>query len=215
MEEYLQYKIEKALKNGKVYNWETTTYGKTRYDEDVHYLRFFETEFSGIVYNDTLTSELELSSEPTASPQNINEVDWKIETTLFESDDEIYNVIYDNDLFSYKIFPVNDFKLDMGNDDDKIDIKQSSGDIFIDPSHNAISIDIGVYEQGSNKLLESSHDTISKFFATVNFIKELNFNIMIWNYFNEGGEGKQRDKAYRGEDKLLKLGEDQVQASLD
>ncbi|GKC47960.1 hypothetical protein Tco_1065682 [Tanacetum coccineum] len=40
-------KIERALKNDKVYNWETTTYGKIMYDED------------------TLTSELEFSSEPT------------------------------------------------------------------------------------------------------------------------------------------------------
>ncbi|GJX70039.1 hypothetical protein Tco_0307210 [Tanacetum coccineum] len=30
----------------------------------------------------------------------------------------------------------------------KIDIKQSSGDISIEPLHNVISIDIGTYEQG-------------------------------------------------------------------
>ncbi|GJR18544.1 hypothetical protein Tco_0967071 [Tanacetum coccineum] len=31
MEEYVQYEIEKALRNGKVYNWETATYGKIRF----------------------------------------------------------------------------------------------------------------------------------------------------------------------------------------
>ncbi|GJT41293.1 hypothetical protein Tco_0941158 [Tanacetum coccineum] len=80
-----------------------------------------------IVYKDALTSELEFSSEPMVNPQHVNDVNWKIETSLSDSDDEKYDIIYDNDLFSYKIFPVNDLKLDMGNGDDKIDIKQSSG----------------------------------------------------------------------------------------
>ncbi|GJW88301.1 hypothetical protein Tco_0163641 [Tanacetum coccineum] len=83
--------------------------------------------FPAIVYKDALTSELEFSSEPMVNPQHVNDVNWKIETSLSDSDDEKYYIIYNNDLFSYKIFPVNDLKLDMGNGDDKIDIKQSSG----------------------------------------------------------------------------------------
>ncbi|GJY54096.1 hypothetical protein Tco_0445760, partial [Tanacetum coccineum] len=55
------------LRNGKVYKWETATYGKIWYDEDVHYLRFFETEFPAIVYNDALASKSDFSSEPTVS----------------------------------------------------------------------------------------------------------------------------------------------------
>nr|GEX72779.1 hypothetical protein [Tanacetum cinerariifolium] len=54
MEEYVQLETKWALRNGKVYNWETTTYGKIWYDEDVHYLRVVETEFPTIVYNDAL-----------------------------------------------------------------------------------------------------------------------------------------------------------------
>ncbi|GJW60560.1 hypothetical protein Tco_0109895 [Tanacetum coccineum] len=54
IEEYVQLETEKALRNGKVYNCETATYGKIWYDEDVHYLRFFKTEFPAIVYNDAL-----------------------------------------------------------------------------------------------------------------------------------------------------------------
>nr|GEV01927.1 hypothetical protein [Tanacetum cinerariifolium] len=65
MEEYVQYETEKVLKNGKVYNWETATYGKIWYDEDVHYLRFVKMEFPAIVCNDALTSKLDLSSKPT------------------------------------------------------------------------------------------------------------------------------------------------------
>ncbi|GJR36642.1 hypothetical protein Tco_1212326 [Tanacetum coccineum] len=66
MEEYIWLETEKALRKGKVYNWETATYGKFRYDEDVHFLRSVETEFPAIVYNDALTSKLELSCEPTS-----------------------------------------------------------------------------------------------------------------------------------------------------
>ncbi|GKB52138.1 hypothetical protein Tco_0902891 [Tanacetum coccineum] len=102
------------------------------YDEDVHFLRSVETEFPAIVYNDALTSELEISCEPTVSPQHNDKVNWKIEKSLSDSDDENYTVIYDNDSFSYKIFNVDDLELDMGNGDDKIDIKQSSGDLSIE-----------------------------------------------------------------------------------
>nr|GEW27691.1 hypothetical protein [Tanacetum cinerariifolium] len=86
MEEYIWLETKKALRKGKEYNWETAMYGKISYDEDVHFLRSVETEFPAIVYNDALTSERELSYEPT-------------------------------------IFTVDELKLDMGNRDDKIDIK--------------------------------------------------------------------------------------------
>ncbi|GJS19138.1 RNA-directed DNA polymerase, eukaryota, reverse transcriptase zinc-binding domain protein [Tanacetum coccineum] len=101
-----------------------------------------------IVYNDPLTSELELSCEPTVSPQHIDKVNWKIEISFSDSDDDNYTVIYDNYLFSYKIFNVDDLKLDMGNDDDKIDIKQSSGDLSIKPLPNE-SMDVGAERQGN------------------------------------------------------------------
>nr|GEW87916.1 retrovirus-related Pol polyprotein from transposon TNT 1-94 [Tanacetum cinerariifolium] len=61
MAKYIQVKEEKARRRGQEYNWETATYGKIWYDEDVHNLRSFEKEFSAIVYNDDLTSEPEVS----------------------------------------------------------------------------------------------------------------------------------------------------------
>ncbi|GKC55641.1 hypothetical protein Tco_1083239 [Tanacetum coccineum] len=183
MEEYIRLETEKALRKGKVYNWETAMYGKIRYDEGVHFLRSVETEFPAIVYNDVLTSELELSCEPTENPYHINKINWKIVISLSDSDDENYTIIYDNDLFPYKIFNVDDLKLYMGNGDDKIDIKQSSGDLSIE---NVINTDVGACAQGSNKLLETSHDTSSKFFKTETFIKELYVNTMTWNYLNKG-----------------------------
>ncbi|GJS20956.1 hypothetical protein Tco_0449588 [Tanacetum coccineum] len=161
MKEYIWLETEKALRKGKVYNWEIAMYGKIRYDEDVHFLRYVETEFPAIVYNDALTSKLELSCEPTVSPPHIDKVNWKIEISLSDFNDENYTVIYDNDSFSYKIFNVDDLKLDLGNGDDKIDIKQSSGDLSIESLPNLINTDVGSYAQGSNKLLKTSHDTSS------------------------------------------------------
>ncbi|GKG00949.1 hypothetical protein Tco_0305654, partial [Tanacetum coccineum] len=81
IEEYIRLEEEKARRHGKVYNWETATYGKILYDEDIHDLRFAETEFPAIVINDTLMSE------PTVSSLN-NKIDFRI--SFDESDDEDY-----------------------------------------------------------------------------------------------------------------------------
>ncbi|GKD29889.1 hypothetical protein Tco_1240667, partial [Tanacetum coccineum] len=88
MEEYIRLEEEKSRRSGKVYNWETATYGKIWYDEDVHDLRSVETEFPAIVFNDTLTSKVMLSCETTVSPLNDNKIDFRI--SLDESDDEDY-----------------------------------------------------------------------------------------------------------------------------
>ncbi|GJV28120.1 hypothetical protein Tco_1384568 [Tanacetum coccineum] len=142
MKEYVQYETENALRNGKVYNWKTSTYGKIRYVDDINDLRFFD--FPAIVYDDALSLVSGFSSEHTISSQHVNEVNLKNETSMSEYDDEEYNVISYNDLFPFNIISVNDSKLDTDNDDDKIDIKQSSGNISIEPLHNVISIDIGM-----------------------------------------------------------------------
>ncbi|GKE88782.1 hypothetical protein Tco_1566257, partial [Tanacetum coccineum] len=92
MEEYIILEEEKARRRGKVYNWETATYGKIWYDEDVHDLRYVETEFLAIVFNETLMSE------PTVSSLNNNEIDFII--SFDESDDEDYTIIFDKNSFS-------------------------------------------------------------------------------------------------------------------
>ncbi|GJY08716.1 hypothetical protein Tco_0375770 [Tanacetum coccineum] len=272
MVKYIRLEEEKARRHGKVYNWETTTYGKIRYDEDVHdlgsaetefpaivfydtltseaaiscepmvsslnndeidfrisfdefddedcmvifdknsfsykiisvnnlktnsendndkvnmpllpspkpmvscfddldFFKDFENEFPAIVYNDALTSKLEFLTKPAVSPQHIDEFDLKDETSLSECDEEEQNVLYFNDLFPFNLIYHDDSKSDKDNDDDKINIKQSS-------RGNVINIDDDAYAQRSNKLLETSHDTSNRFFKTETFIKELNFNIM-------------------------------------
>ncbi|GJZ69797.1 hypothetical protein Tco_0633347 [Tanacetum coccineum] len=114
MEEYIRLEEEKARRRGKVYNWETATYGKIWYDEDVHDLRSVEIEFPAIAFN-----EKTLSCEPTVSSLN-NEIDFRI--SIDESDDEDYTVIYDKNSFSYKIISVNDLKTDSKNDNDKVNM---------------------------------------------------------------------------------------------
>nr|GEV30735.1 hypothetical protein [Tanacetum cinerariifolium] len=270
IEEYIMLEEEKARKRGKVFNWETTKYGKIWYDEDVHDLRSVETEFPTIVFNDNLTlnetlfyeptvsslknnkinfrisfdesddedytvvfdknsfsykiistndlkmdsendikkvnmplfpspepsisciddldffkdfknefpaivynvalmSKSDFSTEPTLCPQHIDEYDLKDETSLFKYDEVEQNVFYFNDLFSFNIIYPDDIKLDKDNDDNEIDMIQSSGG-----NENT---------QGSNKLLKASHDKINKVFKMKSFIMELNVNIVDQKYF--------------------------------
>ncbi|GJT28657.1 hypothetical protein Tco_0908932 [Tanacetum coccineum] len=146
------------------------------YFNDFDYFKFFEKEFPAIAYNDALTSNF--SPEPTVSLQHIDEFD---EASLSECDDEGQNVIYFNDLFPFNAIYLDDLS-DKDNDNDKIDIEHSSGDLSIEPLPNVIKIDT----QGSNKLLKTSHDTINKFFKTNTFNKELDFDIVTCNNLNKG-----------------------------
>ncbi|GJY89825.1 hypothetical protein Tco_0505021 [Tanacetum coccineum] len=118
--QYIRLEEEKARKSRKVYNWETATYGKIWDYEDIHNLRSVETDLPAIVFNDTLTSEVALSCEPTVSSLNDNEINFRI--SFDESDDEDYTVIYDKNSFSYKIISVNDLKTDSENDNEKVNM---------------------------------------------------------------------------------------------
>nr|GEZ70326.1 hypothetical protein [Tanacetum cinerariifolium] len=62
MKEYIRLEEEKARRHGKVYNWETATYGRIWDNEDVHDLGSIDIEIPAIVFNNTLTSEAALSA---------------------------------------------------------------------------------------------------------------------------------------------------------
>ncbi|GJZ06119.1 hypothetical protein Tco_0539912 [Tanacetum coccineum] len=156
------------------------------YFDDLDFFKDFEKEFPAIVYNDAQTSKLDFLTEPTLSPQHIDEFNLKDETSLSECDEEEQNVLNFNDLFPFNVIYPNDSKSDKDNDDDKVDIEHSSGDLSVKPLPDVINTDVGAYAHGSNKLLETSHDTSNKFFKTETFIKGLNFNIMTWNHLNKG-----------------------------
>ncbi|GKA61736.1 hypothetical protein Tco_0761255, partial [Tanacetum coccineum] len=150
-----------------------------------NYLDFFkdfENEYPAIVYNDALTSKSYFLTEPAVSPQNIDEFNLKDETSLSECDEKEQNILYLNDLFSFNVIYPDDLKSDTDNDNDKIDIEQPSGDMSVIPSPNVINVDT----QGSNKLLETSHDTSNNFLKIETFIKNLNVNIMTCNHLSNG-----------------------------
>ncbi|GJY77850.1 hypothetical protein Tco_0483651 [Tanacetum coccineum] len=156
----------------------------TSYFDDLDFFKDFENEFPAIVYNDVQTSKSDFLTEPTLSPQHINEFDLNDEASLFECDEEEQNILFFNDLFSFKVIYPDNSKSDKDNDDDKIDIEHSSGDMSIIPLSNVINDDVGAYAHGSNKLSETSLDTSNKIFKIETFIKKLNFNIMTWNHIN-------------------------------
>nr|GEX55958.1 hypothetical protein [Tanacetum cinerariifolium] len=140
--------------------------------DDLDFFKDFEKEFPVIVYNDALTSKSDFSTEPTLCPQRIDEFDLKDETSFSEYDEVEQNVLYFNDLFPFNIIYPDDLKSDKDNDDNEIDMIQSSGG-----NENT---------QRSNKLFEASHDKINKVSIMKSFVMELNVNIVAWNYFVNG-----------------------------
>nr|GEV45651.1 hypothetical protein [Tanacetum cinerariifolium] len=103
------------------------------YFDDFNYFKDFENEFPVIAYNDALTSKLDLS-KPTVSPQHINAFD---ETSLSECNGEEQKVIYFNDLFPFNVIYPDDLS-DKDNDNDKINIEHSSGDLSIETLPNTV-----------------------------------------------------------------------------
>ncbi|GJY42921.1 hypothetical protein Tco_0431134 [Tanacetum coccineum] len=127
MEEYIGLEEEKAQRHGRTFNWQTATYGKMEYykGEDDSFTNF-ETEYPAIVFDDT--SDAALSCEPTVIPFNENEIDFRI--SFDESDDEDYMVIFDENLFSYKMISIDNLKMDLENENDKVNMPS-----FSSPEH--------------------------------------------------------------------------------
>ncbi|GJS08005.1 hypothetical protein Tco_0364801 [Tanacetum coccineum] len=65
-----------------------------------------------------------LSCEPTVRSLNNNEIDFRI--SFDESDDEDYTIIFDKKSFSYKIISINDLKMDLENDNEKVNMPSFS-----------------------------------------------------------------------------------------
>ncbi|GKE67597.1 hypothetical protein Tco_1521758, partial [Tanacetum coccineum] len=64
MEEYIKLQAKKAQRRGRTFNWETATYEKV-YCDNLDFFTNFEADFPAIVYNDAVTSNQNVSSEPT------------------------------------------------------------------------------------------------------------------------------------------------------
>ncbi|GJY05854.1 hypothetical protein Tco_0371794, partial [Tanacetum coccineum] len=129
------------------------------YFDDLDFFKDFENEFPSIVYNDALTSKSDFLTEPTVSPQHIDEFKLKNETSFSECDEEEQNILYSTNLIPFNIiYP------DTDNDNDEIKIEQPSEDMSVILLPNVINVDDSAYAHGSNKLLETSHDNSNKFF---------------------------------------------------
>ncbi|GJX99678.1 hypothetical protein Tco_0356697 [Tanacetum coccineum] len=115
------------------------------YSNDLDFFKDFENEFPAIVYNDALTSKSNFLTEPTVSPQHIDEFNLKNETSLSKCDEKEQNVLYFNDLFPFNEIYPDDLKSDKDNDIHEIDIEQSLWDMSIIPLPNVINIDDGSY----------------------------------------------------------------------
>ncbi|GKE62725.1 hypothetical protein Tco_1513092, partial [Tanacetum coccineum] len=127
----------------------------TSYVDDLDFFKDFENEFPAIIYNDAQMSKSDLLTEPILYPQHIDEFNLKDETSLSECDEEEQNILNFNDLFPFNVIYPNDSKSDKDNDDDKVDIEHSSGDLSVKPLPDVINTDVGAYAHGSNKLLET------------------------------------------------------------
>ncbi|GJR49900.1 hypothetical protein Tco_1400421 [Tanacetum coccineum] len=103
------------------------------YFDDLDFFKDFENEFPAIVYNDAQTSKSDLLTEPILNPQHIDEFNLKDETSLSECDEEEQNVLNFNDLFPFNVIYPDELKTDTDNDNDKVDIEHSSGDLSVKP----------------------------------------------------------------------------------
>ncbi|GKA82953.1 hypothetical protein Tco_0789701 [Tanacetum coccineum] len=127
----------------------------TSYFDDLDFFKDFENKFPIIVYNNAQTSKLDLLTELILNPQHIDEFNLKDKTSLSKCDEDEQNVLNFNDLFPFNVIYPNDSKSDKDNDDDKVDIKHSSGDLSVKPLPDVINTNVGAYAHGSNKLLET------------------------------------------------------------
>nr|GFA44961.1 hypothetical protein [Tanacetum cinerariifolium] len=104
--------------------------------KDIDYFKDFETDFPVIVYEDALETDHKISSEPTVSPHNDND----LRISFDEYDDEDYTVIYDKNSFFYILIFVNNLKTDSENDNYKVNI--SSNDVIVEQSSSSIVDDV-------------------------------------------------------------------------
>ncbi|GJY21861.1 hypothetical protein Tco_0394427 [Tanacetum coccineum] len=127
--------------------------------DDLDFFKYFENEFPAIVYNDALMSKSDFLTKPTLSPQHIDELDLKDETSLSKYDEVEQNVLYFNDLFPFNAIYPDELKSDTNNDNDKINIEQSSRNLSVNPLPDVINTDVGAYAQGSQYGISWGMDT--------------------------------------------------------
>ncbi|GJX77505.1 hypothetical protein Tco_0324316 [Tanacetum coccineum] len=142
MEEYIQLMADKAQRRDQTFTWETATYGEV-YCDNSDLFTDFETDFPTIVYNDALTSNQNVSFEPTVCIYNAIKSDIDFHISFSDSEDEDYTFIYNKESSSYKLTPINDLKPKLVNDYVEINIESCSENIDVKPMDSVICISKG------------------------------------------------------------------------
>ncbi|GKB33855.1 hypothetical protein Tco_0873256 [Tanacetum coccineum] len=161
IEEYIKLQAEKAQRRGRMFNWETNTYGKS-YCDDLVFFADFEAEYTAIVYNDALTLNENVPSKPHVSIYNAIKADIDFSISFSDSKDEDYTLISDKDSFSYKLIPFNDLKQDPVNDHVEMNTKLCSEDVDIKPMDSVVCISNDITPIEFDKNIETNHDDKSK-----------------------------------------------------
>ncbi|GJT82365.1 hypothetical protein Tco_1056707, partial [Tanacetum coccineum] len=129
-------------------------------------------------FNDAVTTDHKISSEPTVSPLDDNQIDFRI--SFDESDDEDYTVIYDKSLLSYKIISINDLKTDLEDGNNKVNIP--SNDVVVEQLDNGVdNVDTQSHEFDED--LETNHDIHRESFNMGDYLM---IEVMIQKRFYEG-----------------------------
>nr|GEU98785.1 hypothetical protein [Tanacetum cinerariifolium] len=169
MEEYIQLMADKARGRDQTFNWEIVTYNM-EYCDDLDSFTYFETNFPAIVYHDAPASTQNVSFEPTVRIYNAIKSNIDFHILFFDSEDEDYTFIYNEDSSSYKLFPLNNLKPEPVNDYVEMNIESCSENIDVKLMDSVICIIKDTIPIEFNKNIETNHDTPGKSFATKDFV---------------------------------------------
>ncbi|GKA63731.1 hypothetical protein Tco_0763337 [Tanacetum coccineum] len=130
-----------------------------------------EADFPAIVINDAFAPQDTLRCK-----SQVNE------TSLSECDEEEQKVLNFNDLFPFNVVYPNDLKSDKDNDDDKIDIEHSLGDLSVKLLPDVINTDVGAYAHSTvyTAYLLNEYNVYDTCINTVypgDLVKEMSTNI--------------------------------------
>ncbi|GJY47784.1 hypothetical protein Tco_0437740 [Tanacetum coccineum] len=118
------------------------------YFDDLDFFKDFENEFPAIVYNDAQTSKSGFINDQHLNPQHIDEFNLKDETSLSECDEEDLTSLADTD-----------------NDNDKVDIEHSSGDLSVKPLPDVINTNVSEHDKMNR--ISHSYQKLKRFYKGV------------------------------------------------
>ncbi|GKB14666.1 hypothetical protein Tco_0848589 [Tanacetum coccineum] len=105
------------------------------------------------------TLNLNVSSKPTVSIYNAIKSNIDFHISFFDSEDEDYTFIYNNDSSSYKLIHMNDLKLELINEHVEINAESCSENIDVKPMDSVICISKDTTPIEFDENIETNHDT--------------------------------------------------------